>query len=498
MKTKRISYKMFIAVAPAVVIPAATFLTVLVILTFLNAALFAQDSAQNQSPSRDSTDVSPWRNSEFPASGTGAPSPAKGRSLGRKSVELQSPPRLKFSFIERIRQESSDNVTSLNDAAADSSAYIRFRTSVAAQWLPSSRLEFSVKLTNENRYYIAPKSDPKLKKNYDLNEVFFDQLYLRWKRPADLPLTLTMGRQDIQMGEGFIIFDGGPLDGSRSAYFNAVRLDWAAGPKTTLTAFYLDQPRTDKLFPRVHDVGQNMVEQDEAGFGLYAICPLKKLNWEAYLFRKAIRRTGTLPGSGITNMGGRLQVPFDGRLSLTTEAALQSGTHGDLDRLGYGGYFHLDYKTQAALPWPTVLTLGGIYLSGDDPVTPDRYEGWDPAFSRWPKWSESLIYLSARESRPAYWSNFVSFHGILNFSLRDNLRLLLTWHRLWAAQKSPATSFLSGAGKDRGDLFLARLNFDISKHVSGHFLWESLQPGDYYFRGAQSYAWVRFELIFRY
>jgi hypothetical protein len=241
-----------------------------------------------------------------------------------------------------------------------------------------------------------------------------------------------------------------------------------------------------------------MVEQDETGFGLYAMGPLKKLNWEAYLFRKSIRRTGPLPGSGITNMGGRLQVPFGGRLSLTTEAALQSGFYGDLDRLGYGGYFRLDYKTQAALPWPTVLTLGGIYLSGDDPATPDRYEGWDPAFSRWPKWSESLIYLFARETRPAYWTNFVSLYGTLNFSLRDNLRLLLTWHHLRSAQATPPTSLLNGAGKDRGDLFIARLNFDISKNVSGHFLWESLRPGDYYFRGAQSYAWIRFELIFRY
>ncbi len=452
MKTKRISYKIFIDIAPAVVV-----LAVLVILTFLGPALNAQETAQNQSP-----------------------------------------PRLKFSFIERIRQESSDNVTSLNESLADSSAYIRFRTSLAAQWLPSPKLEFAVKLTNENRYYIAPKSDPRLKKNYDINEVFFDQLYLRWKKPAELPFTLTLGRQDVQLGEGFIIFDGGPLDGSRSAYFNAVRLDWAAGPKTTLTSFYLSQPRTDKLLPLIHDVGQNMVEQDEAGFGLYGLGSLAKLNWEAYLFRKTIRRTGPLPGSGITNVGGRIQAPFGPRLSLTTEAALQSGSYGDKDRIGFGGYFHMDFKTQAAPPWPTVLTLGGIYLSGDDPATSDKYEGWDPAFSRWPKWSESLIYLFARETRPAFWTNFVSLHGTLNFNLRDNLRLILTWHRLWAAQATPATATLSGVGKDRGDLFLARLNFEISKHVSGHFLWESFRPGDYYFRGAQSYAWVRFELIFRY
>jgi len=457
MNLNRIRLDGLTTVGPAIGTIAASFLAVLVILGFLNSALAAQDSPPNPSP-----------------------------------------PRLKLTFIERIRQESSDNVASLDDSAADSSAYLRFRTSVGLQWLASPKVEFAVKLTNENRYYIAPKSDTKLKKNCDPNEVFFDQLYLRWKKPAGLPLILTLGRQDIQLGEGFIIFDGGPLDGSRSAYFNAGRLDWAAGPKTTLSAFYLYQPRTDRLLPLIHDVGQNLVEQDEEGFGLYGKGPLRKLNWEAYLFRKNIRAAGLLPGSAITNMGGRLQVPVSGRLALTTEAALQSGSYGAIDRFGYGGYFHLDFKTQAALPWPTVLTLGGICLSGDDLSTTGRTEAWDPAFSRWPKWSESLIYLSARESRPAYWSNFVSLYGTLDFSLRDNLRLLLTWHRLGAAQRSPATDFLSGAGKDRGNLFLARLNFDISQNVSGHFLWESFQPGNFYFRGAQSFAWVRFEIIFRY
>jgi len=43
----------------------------------------------HQSPSRDSTDVNPWRNSEFPATGTGAPTSAEDRSRRRKSMELQ-------------------------------------------------------------------------------------------------------------------------------------------------------------------------------------------------------------------------------------------------------------------------------------------------------------------------------------------------------------------------------------------------------------------------
>ncbi len=35
-------------------------------------------------------------------------------------------------------------------------------------------------------------------------------------------------------------------------------------------------------------------------------------------------------------------------------------------------------------------------MSGDDPSTDDN-EGWDPLFSRWPKWSELYIYSLATE-----------------------------------------------------------------------------------------------------
>jgi hypothetical protein len=407
-------------------------------------------------------------------------------------------PALKFTFSERIREESSDNVASLDESAADSSAYVRFRTSLMGQWTPADNFEFTVRLTNENRYYLSPKSDPKLHKNYDINEVFFDYFYIKWKNPARLPLTLTVGRQDLMLGEGFLIFDGGPLDGSRSAYFNAVRADWALSPKNTLMMFYLYQPPTDEILPRIHDVGQKMVEQAEEGYGLYLTGSWRKVAYESYFFRKNIRATDTAPSSGYFTLGTRLLVPFGPSLSLTTEGAFQFGSFGDADRRGWGGYAHLDYKTGAAFPWPAQLTLGGIYLSGDDPATSEAYEGWDPSFSRWPKWSESLIYLLAKESKPAYWTNFVSLYGALNFALADNVKLALTWHHLTAAARTPATAFLSGLGTDRGDLGQVKLTYDIGPHVQGHFIWDEFLPGNFYFPGAQSYAWVRFELMIRY
>ncbi len=403
-----------------------------------------------------------------------------------------------LTFTERIREEASDNVGSLRDSGTDSSAYVRFRTSLMGRWRPSASFELTARLTNENRYYFAPKSDPRLGRNFGIHEVFFDYLYLKWSKPLGLPVSVSLGRQDLMMGEGFIIFDGGPLDGSRSAYFNAARLDWAVGPKTSVMAFYVFQPRTDTLLPVFNDVGQMMVEQAEEGFGVYATGAAGRAALEGYLFRKNIRAFEALPSSGITNAGGRAAWPLTPDLSLTAEGAVQFGSLGDARRRALGGHFHLDWKTGGTFPLPAALTFGGIHLSGDDPDTADRMEGWDPAFSRWPKWSESLIYLFARESRPAYWTNFASLYGTLNFAPAANVKLALTWHHLTAPERSAPTAFLSGTGRTRGDLGILKLTYDISPNLQGHFLWEQFRPGNFYFAGAQGYAWVRFELLVRY
>jgi hypothetical protein len=407
------------------------------------------------------------------------------------------PPALKFYFWERIRQESSDNVSSLNDNAADSSAYMRLRTSLGGQWRPADQWEVNLRLTNENRYYLAPKSDPKLKKNFAFNEVFVDQLDVKWKNPGRLPLTVTLGRQDLMLGEGFLIFDGGPLDGSRSAYFNALRLDYAGKNKNNLTFFFMRQPKTDTLLPRLNDVNQALLEQEEQGIGFYYSGQVKKTSLEAYLFRKDTFKTDLLPAGAIHVAGGRMVHPFSDKLSLAAEGAVELGTRGEDQRTGLGGYFHLDYKSAWRFPLPAQLTLGGIYLSGDDPLTA-RYEGWDPAFSRWPKWSDSFVYLQAKESRVADWSNFISMYASLVFEPTEKVKLSLAWHHLLAAEKTLPTALLSGTGRGRGELLIMKINYEISKNLAGRLIWENFSPGNFYASGADAYNWVQFELFFRY
>ena len=159
----------------------------------------------------------------------------------------------------------------------------------------------------------------------------------------------------------------------------------------------------------------------------------------------------------------------------------------------------MDFQTAAAAPLPAVLTLGGLFLSGDDPSTPGRYEGWDPVFARWPKWSESLIYVLGRETgKPAYWSNIASIYGALSFTLAENLKLEATLHTLGAAQAEGPSALLSGTGRDRGRLLNVKLTYDVNKNLSGHFWADYFRPGDFYFAGAHGYLWVRFELMFRY
>jgi hypothetical protein len=301
----------------------------------------------------------------------------------------------------------------------------------------------------------------------------------------------------MMLGEGFLIMDGGPLDGSRSAYFNGLRLDWAPRQNDNLTFFYVRQGRNDKLLPVIFDKGQAMIEQEEQGVGFYFSLKAKRTGLEAYLFRKDAFAFAGRPAMALHVAGGRVVHPFSQKLSLTAEAALQLGTQGREDRRGLGGYFHLDHRPGRRFPLPAMVTLGGIWLSGDDPATP-RHEGWDAAFSRWPKWSDSLIYLQARETRVADWTNFASLYAALTFEPAERVKVLLTGHKLSAPETTAPAALLSGAGRDRGWLWIVKAAYDVSKHLSGRLIWEYFRPGGFYRAGADPYHWLQFEMFFRF
>lgn len=410
--------------------------------------------------------------------------------------QVSSQDTLRFGFAYRFRFVSWDNAIHLDEDKSSESTFTRHRTNFTLNWNPRSNFELSLKLTNEFRYYFIPSDT-----DFDLHEVFVDNLFFKWNKPFDLPLELSLGRQNMMLGEGFVVMDGHPLDGSRSIYFNALRADLKFTDKNELIFFYAYQPRKDTWLPILNDQEQPLIEQPEEGIGLYYHNSSKKTDYDIYFIRKNIYSIKSIPvDSSINTVGARLKFPIINTFSLSAEGAVQSGSYGDYSRNAFGGYYHLDYISDFHFPGPSLITFGGIFLSGDNPIT-SKIEGWDPLFSRWPKWSEAYIYTLIPEynGKVAYWSNLASIYAVLRFNVSPKINLNVTYHHLTAPKVQETNmTFPGGTGKNRGDLFITRLNIRLSKKITGHVHLENFYPGNYYWAEADSYSWLRVELMYTY
>jgi len=401
-------------------------------------------------------------------------------------------PRLKLIFVERFRFEAWDNAVSLDETAGDANAYTRNRTTLGLSWKAARNVEILGKVTNEFRVYLAPKD-----RAFTWHELFVDNLNVKWTLPGRRPLTVTAGRQDMTLGEGFVVADGTPGDGSRSYYFNALRLDAELSEGQRLTVFGHATKATDRYLPVVHPKPQALAEQPERTLALYYEGTFGRTRIDAYAIRKSTEAAGDWPvAERIDTFGARAMAGLAKPLTLTAEAAIQAGKHGEAGRSAFGAIAHLDGDLAGTLPLLKSATVGGILLSGDDPTTA-RMEGWDPIFSRWPKWSESYIYTFTGESRPSYWSNLAAFYAQLAFDFGPRSDGHIMVMPMGAGQTQPGV-FPGGAGRDRGTLYRARLNYKIGASTTGRVVWEHLDPGSFYLPGASSYNWLQFELIFRY
>lgn len=427
-------------------------------------------------------------------------------SLSLFAQDNSEPSKLNVNFSERFRMVMWDNAIDLSNSGGINQNFTRLRTSLGMQYKANENLEFNFKLTNEFRNYFTPSTA-----KFHLNEIFIDQLNFKIKNNQLLAGTLTAGRQNIILGEGFTILDAGPGDGSRSCYFNAIRYDWNINPKHTLTSFFAYQPEEDFL-PVINgkdiddsfqgDNSYQLIEQTEKAATLYYNGDFDNMNIQSYAIWKVIVDDGLqiTPKSNIYTLGGRIKLPLYEQLSLTAEAAYQTGDIGENDRSAYGGYTYLTFLPKSDKSYlPTNINAGTFILSGDDKSSA-KYEAWDPLFGRWPKWSESYIYTSLKENkgRVAYWSNMMALYLQTKFNLGGNFVLDLNYYQLYAMEKTVASAFLSGSGKNRGSMIIGKINYKIAEKVTGHILWEHFTPGDFYFDGADGYNWARMEILYQF
>jgi len=398
----------------------------------------------------------------------------------------------------RLRQEYTANATDFSEGSVDDNNYLRVRSQLWASWTPNAQWKLYAMLNNEHRHWY--KSSKGLENQpFEIHELIFENLYVEAKGFGGTPFGFTIGRQNLFYGEGFVSWDGGPLDGSRTAYMNAAVVSGVFG-KRRFDVHFISDPEKDEYLPVVNDQDQPLVEWDETGAGVYYTDESHEgLKVEGYYFYKNEKDGDNVyPESDVHTIGarfsGRSWIP---RLTYAAEGAVQAGDRGSAKRLGVGAYLY-GKETLPIERVPMAVYLGGIYLSGDEPATEATYEGWDPLYSRWPKWSELYIYSLAREHGAAYWDNLVSPWIGLDAKAFGRMSFEGRLYLMWAAEHAPSWASLFGSGYYRGTLSTLKLAYAPNDYLSGYLLWEAMQPGDYYADGSDTAHFLRWEIMFKY
>lgn len=397
----------------------------------------------------------------------------------------------------RLRQETWSDTMDFNHSSDNplDRNFWRLKTSVWYKNNYDKKYDFFVKLTNEAQYWMQNTGG-----NNPLyeDEIVFDNLYVGATKLAGLPLNIKIGRQDFLMthGEGFLIMDGTPIDGSRTFYFNAAMANVQFGERANVDVIYISNQQTDLYLPSMFASTKRVINtSDEQGFVLYGrIKAMENLKVEPYYIYKTEEsdpyqtKIGNADAGELDlhTVGARVVAGVSG-FNIRGELAYQTGEYDDnTDREGLGGYAFVgrQYKD---VKWSPSWELGYVYLSGDDPDS-DKDEGFDPLFSRWPWLSELYVFTLINERGIAYWTNTQMIRGGVKLAFTADTSLDFKYNYIWADEESSATG-----ETDKGHLPQIQLNHKFTDTIDGYLRVEHMIPGDYYV-GNDNATFVRWQL----
>lgn len=397
----------------------------------------------------------------------------------------------------RVRSENWNNIIDFNHAVNDVREQIRYRLRVWMDLPITDRIDFHAGLTDEFYQFMQPV------RNLSYNEVVFEILSVEMKKLVVPALSLQLGRQNLARGEGFVLFDGTPGDGSRTGYFNAVDLSYKYR-KSNLELIGILNPLQDRFLPRINDQHRYLIEWNEQAVGLYYTdLNHPKSDIQAYYFYK--REVHDYRSSfdpqyqsdrHVSTLGGRIVHQMNRGFSVTGEAAVQWGVqHPNIPIRAWGGYGYV--KKDFSVRWKPYVLGGYWILSGDNPATPNQIEGWDPIFSRWPKWGDLYLYATIPEKGVGYATNDHFSQLEAGFSPFDFLHFRTTWYHQDAFFPFPGTNKIFGAGTERGNLVQGRADVRINSQLSGHVVYEGFLPRSFYSHPSSGF-FLRGEVIYTY
>ena len=427
-------------------------------------------------------------------------------------------PWLQMGLDYRFRTIYAENIDTLNKGSDHNRFdFQRYRTRWTTKWLLGEDVSFNTRLTWEFRTWDDPPRKPQ---DVDFDEALFDNFYVTAKNLFGLPLTATIGRQDMLMafGVGWLVMDGTPLDGSRTFFLDAARFtfDWAE-QNTKLDLAYVDHGvESDRWLKPISDENRALTAADERGLILYLTNKsMARTQLEGFFMYKNDNPANTtsveeLPPhwtrkAEIFTFGGAIAGTPTEHWKYRIEGAIQTGEKSDItpnfstgemqDLQAYGALANLEYSFKDSLD--NSLHVGGEYASGDDPDT-RRNEQFDLLWAKWPRWSELYIYTYTEETMIADCTNLIRLNVGHKFQPHKNWRISTDYHALWADETGApwrGRLTLDDDSNFRGHLFTCWANYTFGKQLKGHLLGEYFFPGDYYEKVNNDEAlWLRFNL----
>lgn len=398
-------------------------------------------------------------------------------------------------FEQRVRNEQWHNILDFSDRMADDQNQIRWRTRLWTRVPLTGSIDVFAGLNQETNQVISPR------RPWRMDEVILENAYVDFRRLFSAKWSLRIGRQNLALGEGFLVLDGGPWDGSRSTYFNAATLSYTTS-KSKLQWIVIADPGTESYLPHIHDRDRRLVEWDEHAVGAYFTAkPLANTVLDLYGFWKREFHDGRpvasiqyQPDKRVNTAGARASHRIGNSCTVVGEFALQRGRQSPgtdvAARAGYG------YLRRTFARFRQGYLQGGYWLfSGDDPRTA-AVEDWDPLFARWPKWSELYIYSQFNERGVGYWTNLGMWQAEAGVAPIKSAKLRGTYYYMTAFHPfARGDRRIFGPGTGRGHNWQVRADITVNRNWSGHVLYERHLPGDFYSRRTAG-DFLRFEILF--
>jgi hypothetical protein len=424
------------------------------------------------------------------------------KSVAAAAQPPPPPPVFSWGGDFRVRYEAYDSVQTLSsDAPFHIRDFFRFRLRVWENYNLLPNLAFYARGAAEPRYWFNAASVAAEGKEWRYG--ILDNVYIKWDTTIDdTSVSIVAGRQDIQLGDQWLMSEGTPSDGSWTNFVDGLRATFdVKSIKTKFDAMTFKQrayPWGDFPVLGRGDKKYTLTEQDEIGAIFYASNKsIENTQLDGYFIYKNDKQVASTGNDGkIYTLGARIAGTPSAKWLYTAEAAYQWGERSLMVRyplpLSYNMRDIAAYGLNAKLTHLFKDKLGNQlcvqaeYLSGDDPSTTDKDEMFDNLWGRFPRLGETWAAAYALESggRSSQFQNLFRIGGTWTIAPTKTTSIATTYYAMYApeavATRTTNASRFSGTGHFRGHMLQTIVRQKFTKTISGLLFAEASFLGDYY------------------